>query len=369
MYVDILKENLIKGISKTTRLISSSSQLPILSNILITAQKNTLILQSTNLETSLMITLGAKVEEQGQYTVPARLFSEFISPLPAEKITLKLEGSKLSISCKNHQASINGLPPDDFPSFPTHQKKPFLSLDSQTFSNIISSVALSSTSDDTRPVLNGVLFDFNGSTLILVATDGYRLSSHSLSEVKGEFQNMIVPAKSLLEVQKNISDQQKDQSLEFFQTEDKNQIVFQHQDILLSTRLIDGQFPDYQKIIPAESTTQIEIDTKDLLQAIKLSSVFARENANIVTFSLKDQLLSISSQSPQLGENKNDLHVKKQGEDLRIAFNSRYLLELLNCYHEDTLNVELSGPLAPAVMKNPNNPSFLHLIMPVRLQS
>lgn len=370
MKITILKENLTKSLSKINRIISTKTQLPILNNVLLKASKNQLILEASNLETAIKDALGAKVEKEGAFSVPARLLSEYIISLPAEKVSLEKEKNQLSITCKNNKAAINGLFPDEFPPFPSFSDKPFLSLNAKQFSQIINSVAMAATSDDSRPVLNGVLFDFNEKSLSFVSTDGYRLSFKKidLSSPK-DAKNIIVPATSLSEVQKNISEEKNDQKkLSIFQTKDQNQLVFQFKDTLLATRLIDGQFPNYQKIIPEKSTTSVQVDTQQFQKAVKIAAIFARESANVIKIEKQKNTLIITSDSPQLGQNKTELEIKAKGEDLKTAFNSRYLLDFLNIVPSDSLSLELSGPLSPGVFKIPNSDSFLHLIMPVRLQ-
>jgi len=374
MKLDILKENLNKGLGKINRIISTQTQLPILSNVLLTAAKNQLTLQSTNLETTLKISLGAKVEKEGSFTVPARLFSEFVSSLPAEKITLLLDKNQLTITCNKYQASINGLAPADFPSFPSYQSKPFLSPSAKTFSQIIASVAIAATTDDSRPVLNGIYFDFNKNSLSVVATDGYRLSYKKVAQPQAkDSKNIIIPASSLQEFQKIISEEKENKKdkepLDIFQAKDQNQLVFQYKDTFLATRLIGGEFPDYQKIIPQDFTTSIEVDTQEFQKAIKVAAIFARESANIIKIEKQKDTLIISAQSPQVGENIIKLPVKQKGQDLKIAFNSRYLLDFLNIISSETLMIELSGSLSPGVFKIPQDNSYLHLIMPVRLQT
>jgi len=278
MKVDILKENLTSGLSKANRIISSRSQLPILANILLEATNNQLILYSTNLETSIKIILGAKVEKKGSFTVPAKLFSEFINSLPAEKVKLELAKNQLIITCNKYKATINGLESKDYPQFPSTKKQPFLSLDAKNFSQIIAQVAFAATFDDSRPVLNGICLVFDKTRLSFAATDGYRLSVKKIASPPDSDQKIIIPASSLQEVQKIISEgKDSNKKIDISQTEDKNQLIFQYNDVYLATRLIGGEFPEYEKIIPDKKTTSVSIDKEELYKAVKVASIFTKK--------------------------------------------------------------------------------------------
>jgi len=380
MKVSILQENLSKGLNIVSRFILPKAQLPILNNFLIKTEEGRLKLSATNLEIGINLWLGVKIENEGEICVPARNLTEYISLLPPQKINLETEKNLLKVSSESYEASFVGLSTSEFPLIPTLNKKPEIYLKNKDFSSAISQVAFAAAQDEGRPVLNGVLFKIKKEKLILVATDGFRLSLKEISGLKNNkeidsSQDLIIPTRALIEVGKIIGEIKSENDLGLTITPESNQIIFSTPEIEVISRLIEGKFPDFEKIIPQKTKTQITVETEGLLQAVRAASIFAREAANIIKFEInisggkqETAKLKISANNPQLGENKVTLEARGEGEGGKIAFNSRYLLDFLNSVKSDLVSFEMTTSLNPGVFKPVNDNSYLHIIMPIRIQ-
>lgn len=373
MKIQILQENLNKGLTIASRTISTKAQLPILGNVLLKTDKNRLLISATNLETGVSLWLGAKVEKEGDITIPAKILAEIVATLPAGKIDLEIKDSSIALSADGYSASINGIAASEFPKLPTYAADSLLSLPTDKLLEAINQVAFAAATDEGRPVLTGVLFKLEGKSLSLVATDGYRLSLKTieLDEPVKENISLLLPAKTLLEVSRLLTeekgDSQKMTQMGF--TKEQNQVVFVFPELELYSRVIEGEFPDYQKIIPANLNTKVFLDKESFNRAVKLVSIFARDSANIIKFKINKTDLEMSANSPQVGENKNSLEAKVEGETGEIAFNYRFLQGFLGAVTASEISLEISGSLNPGVFKITGDNTFLHIIMPVRLQT
>jgi len=377
MKVQILQENLIKGLNIASRLISSKAQLPILSNVLLATEENRLKIASTNLEMGVNVWVGVKIEKEGAITLPSRIFQEYIAFLPAEKIELEVKENIASLESGAFKASFNGIAASEFPTFPKKEADIF-TFSPEILSGVVSQVAFASASDEGRPILTGVSVKKIDGQLVFAATDGYRLSVKKIDlekaaakgVKKGEIKDLVIPAKTLNEITKIVIEQGKQEQtlIEMGLTKDGNQVVFVFPDIELSSRLLEGEFPDYEKIIPSEATSKIVLDKEGFEKAIKIASIFARDSANIVKLNFKDGKVVISANSPQVGENTSEIEAKIEGEGGEIAFNYRFLMDYLGAVSSPEINFEMNGPLNPGVFKIEKDPTFLHVVMPVRIQ-
>ena len=372
MKVSVLQENLSKGVAIVSRSTSTQAQLPILANILLATEKGRLKLSATNLETGINFYLGAKIEEEGAITVPAKTLVELISSLSPEKIHLETKGDSLKISSLNFKAEINGINASEFPKIPSFKGKPSFAFEAKDFKEMVDQVAFSAATDEGRPVLTGVRLAVKNGKLSLVATDGYRLSVKRLQSPirqpveQAKFKKpLIIPARTLQEVSRI----KEEGEIKILIMEKGNQLIFGLEDVEVVTRLIEGEFPAFEKIIPGEKKTKAVVDREELLRAIKITSIFARETANIVKFQISKNKLQISANAPQVGSNEALVEVKIEGEENEIAFNFRYLVDFLNSVTSEEIAFEMTGPLNPGVFKIKDDPAFLHIIMPVRLQS
>jgi DNA polymerase-3 subunit beta len=374
MKISILQENLNKGLNTISRFITSKTQLPILNNVLVKTDQGRLKLSATNLETGINYWLGAKMEKEGEICLPAKVLTEYVSSLPPQKINLEVKGNLLAISCEGYQASFLTSPVVEFPLIPSLEKKPEVVLGIKDLTSTINQVTFAASQDEGRPVLTGVLLRIKKESLFLVATDGYRLSVKEIKNLKGmekilkENEELLIPARALMEVGKILVESEGQSELGLTITSRSNQVIFSTPEVEIISRLIEGKFPDFEKIIPEKGKNNLTIETGVLLQAVRTASIFAREAANIIKFEVKINKLEVSSNSPQLGENKITLEAKTEGEGVKIAFNSRYLLDFLNATKSDLINIKINDALSPGIFSPVEDSSFLHIIMPIRLQ-
>ncbi|PIP33229.1 DNA polymerase III subunit beta [Candidatus Gottesmanbacteria bacterium CG11_big_fil_rev_8_21_14_0_20_37_11] len=368
MHVIVLKENLGKALSIVGKIVSIRPQLPILSNILLKAENHKLLLKATNLEIGMIYEVAAKIEKEGETTVPGKLITDFINTLNSDKIEIILDDKKLIIKTNKSHASFSITNPTDFPTFPslTDQKK---SLPIEKLKGAIIRTVFAASIDESRPVLTGVKTIIKNGKISLSATDGYRLSMDYIEiPDKKEDLNVILPATSLLEVVR-AAQETKNEEVIFNIIENKNQVVFTLPNISIYTRLIDGEFPNIEKIIPQGFKTKVTINKEEFTRSVKTASLFARNAANIIKVKIEKQGIRLSANTPQIGENEDFIEAKVEGEVIETAFNYRFLLDLLANFPDDNVVFESSGSLSPGVFKpEKTNLSFLHLIMPVRIQ-
>ncbi|MBI5045380.1 MAG: DNA polymerase III subunit beta [Candidatus Levybacteria bacterium] len=369
MKITLLAESLQKKLSYLNHAISTRTDLPILLNILIETEASGIKLSATDLEIGIEITVPAEVVEEGSISVPARSFIELVNSLPNEKLTLFLDKNMLIVESKKTKSSFQTTPASDFPKLYEDKGAMIASVSFVGLKKDASIVVLSSSTDTGRPALSGVLFKKEDEGFLLVGTDGYRLSlkHHTVTgEGSGakEEMSIIVPAKVVREVLSMKDENQ----IAIYLSRSSNQIIFEQKDVLLVGRLIEAEFPNYERIIPSDHNSKASFDREALLKAVKICSIFAREAANIITLSLKKDMILVSSQTPSLGENTVEVEAQLVGEENEIAFNARYLLEILSGLTQNEITLEMTGPLNPGVFKIKDDASFLHLIMPIRVQ-
>ncbi|MBU1127022.1 MAG: DNA polymerase III subunit beta [Patescibacteria group bacterium] len=372
MKLVVFQENLAKAFNTAGRFVSSRAQLPVLQNFLLEAGSNSLKISATNLETGICLSLPVKVEKQGSICVPARVLTEFVSSLPASKVELSVKSNKLTVLSPNYSSEFLGVSAGEFPPMPEKSKEKDLSFKKDFFLSAIDMVVFSASSDEGRPVLTGVLFIVRDNKLLLVATDGYRLSLKTLTEtdlITEELKKgLIIPAKTLSELSRIISDLDTEEKISLNINRKASQLIFSISGVDVISRLIEGEYPDFEKIIPKENKTKINLDSQEFLRAVKIASIFARENANIVKLNFVKDEVEIASSTSQVGSNKNKLAVKIDGPDGEIAFNCRYLLDFLSTSKSETVNFEMDQSLSPGVFTFPSDKDYCHIIMPVRIQ-
>lgn len=368
MHFFILKENLDKILSVLSRNISPRPQLPILSNILIKTEEGKIKITMTNLDLSIITSIPAKIEKNGETTVPGKLLAEFISTLSADKIEFLLDNTNLMVKTNKTQALFTTMSSSEFPSFPTipsfKNTFPF-----KRIKEAITRCVFAASTDEGRPVLTGVKTTLANGKMSLTATDGYRLSREHITLDGGKDElNLILPASSLAELVR-ITQELKIEEVGFTIIENKNQAVFSLETALVYTRLIDGEFPNTEKIIPTGFKTKVIVEKEGFSQAVKTTSLFARGAANIIKIKIEKDGLRLSANAPQVGQDEDFVEAKVEGEEVEIAFNYRFLLDVLNNFPDENIVIETSGSLSPGVFKpSKPTPSFLHLIMPVRVQ-
>lgn len=373
MKLTVLQENLHKGLSVASRFVSSRAQLPVLSNLLLTTEKGRLKISATNLETGVVLRIGASVEEEGAVTIPSRILAEYVASLPAGKLELAVKGAQLKITGGSSKADFTGLPAGEFPDMPKADEKNSLTFAGDQLRETVTQVAFAAAADEGRPVLTGVLFVLKDGELQVVATDGYRLS---LKKIKADKElidreelkkGLLLPARTLGEVAR-LTGEGAEGVIRLSITPETNQVVFGLEEATVISRLIEGEFPEFEKIIPPRGPGKVEMDKEELTRAVKTAAILARESANIIRLKPEKNSVLISSGSSQSGSNETKVEAKVEGVSEGIAFNSRYLLDYLGAVDADRIVLEMSTALSPGVFTTDKDASYLHIIMPVRVQ-
>lgn len=373
MKVTCLQENLIRGLQIAGRGVSTRTTLPILSNVLLRTEAGRLKLTATNLEVGINCWVAAKVEDEGSITVPAKLFTDFASALPPGPIELSLNVRTKTVHIKSgpFEANLKGLDAEEFPLIPGIPEKATTRMSQSVLRRMVREVAFVAATDDSRPVLTGVLTTLDGDEMVMAAADPYRLSVRRgplLSPV-AERLEAIIPAKSLFEVERVLEDV--DDPVEIYVTPNKSQIIFHTEDVDLVSRIIEGQFPNYKQVIPSSSQTTVIVQRDELLKATRLASYFARDAANIVRFQIdptSDTPLVVSATAAEVGDNTGRIEASVQGQPTTIAFNSRFVQDALASLTAPEIKLELGGPLAPGVIKvTEDENAYLHVVMPLRI--
>lgn len=376
MKVSCLQENLAKGLSIVGRAVASRSTLPVLSNVMLATDNGRLKLSATNLELGVNCWVGAKVEEEGATTVPARLLTDFVNSLPPERIDMELavRTQTLNLRCARFEANIKGIDAQEFPIIPTADDgERAIRLEPEALRQMIDQVVFAAATDESRPILTGVLAHFEGDRLTLAAADGFRLSVRGapIGQSVDEIIEVIVPARALGELARISADQE--EWVEVIITPARNQILFHLQDIDLVSQLIEGRFPDYRQIIPSGYTTRTVLDTSGFLKATRVSHLFARDAANIVRLEVApgDELMpghiTLAATSAELGDNVGQLDASIEGTPLEIAFNAKYLMEILSVIDTAQVILETSSSSSPGVLRPVGDDDFIHVIMPMHL--
>jgi DNA polymerase-3 subunit beta len=362
----VLQENFSKALQISSRFVSNRAQLPVLSNVLLKSNKTKLFLLATNLEISIATSIGAKVETDGSITIPARTLSDIISNLSKGTLTLSTEDEHLSIEMQNFDATLMGISASEFPSIPETIPSTAFHIKREEFAKALSQVVFSASSDETRPVLTGVLFTASGDTLVLVGTDGHRLSQKKIDLPDAQkVPKTIVPKSALLEVSRIGTDEE---DLTFAVNAEDKQVLFGSGDTVLSSRLIDGEFPPFEKIIPKQSTVVVRLDHAELLRAVKVASVFARDSGYVGKMKVLSDKIEITAESSKSGNQKMSVDAKVEGESLEVMFNLRFIEEFLQVVSGSEITIGLTDSNSPGVFQDSSDKSFLHLIMPVKIQ-
>lgn len=362
MKLQVTQENLAKALGSVSRVASSRGTLPILSNVLLKTVDGRLSIAATNLDIAINHYIGSKVADEGAITVPARLMQDFVSSLPNGIIELKLDENKLHISAEKYQSVINGVSAEDYPVMTAIAEGQSWSLPGKLLKHALQQVIIAASSDEARPVLTGVYWHTFEGQLYMVATDSYRLAEKVLTKTKNDVK-LLIPASALQDLLRIIGDYEE----EVIVTHDDQQVLFKVGDIELVARLIEGNYPDYRKLIPSAFNSKATLKRTDFVNITKVSSLFARESAGSVTINLdeKDQQVSIRSIASQLGENTASANAAVSSEGT-ITLNSRYVLDALHALSGEEVAFSFNGKLEPCVMNDPKDSDYTHVIMPLK---
>lgn len=365
MELTVTQENLTRALGAASRVASTKTQLPILGNILLRTDGHRLLIAATNLEIASTQHIGAKIINEGVITVPARLITEFVASLPKTTVTIKVEDNKLNITAEGYSSIINGTVADDFPELPAINDKTAVSYAINTIAlkQAITQTILTASGDATRPVLTGVFWHSHEGSLYLAATDGYRLSEKRLVATTSDVA-AIIPTSTLQEVLRSINDDTNEVEVLF----DESQVRFRLNDAEITSRLIDGNFPNYRQLIPAESETNIVISRSELAQITKVAGLFARESGGSVaiTADATRGKISLHSVASELGENTSEATAEISA-DGQVTLNSRYLTEALGVTDGDVVVFRFSGKLSACVLSVKDaDADYQHIIMPLK---
>jgi DNA polymerase-3 subunit beta len=377
MKVSALQDNFSKGLSVVGRAVPARSTLPQASHVKIETDEGRLKLVATDLMMATTCWIGAQVEEEGAVTVPARLLTDFVTSLPNERIdlTVPARGRQVHISCARNEATMAGMDAADFPPVPAVADGLSLTLDPKTLRKAISQVQFAAASDDTRPVLTGVHTLAEGRELTLAAADGFRLAVHKLplKQEVPERVEVIIPARALREIERLIADD--NEPIEMAINGARSQVLFRLPEVEVVATLIQGTFPNYGQLIPQSYTTRTTIDMRQFLQETRISAIFARDGAGIVRIQLEPGegsaagKLIVSARAEEIGEHRGDIDVKVEGEASKIAFNSRYLQDVLQALDDvDEVALETTSPSSPGVIRPIGDDRYVHVVMPMFVQ-
>ncbi|MBP9773865.1 MAG: DNA polymerase III subunit beta [Candidatus Peribacteraceae bacterium] len=375
--------SLLSAVQLTSRAIGGEQMLPILQNVLMVVSGNRCTLSATNLELSIVMSFDATIESEGTITVPAKALLNFVQYNQDEEVVLEAaEGTQLKLKSKRAKAMISGESASAYPVITSITKQATFSLPADPLLRALNLVTFACAKTTSRPVISGVFMKVEQGAITLVGTDSYRLSEYKMS-VEGIEQEMscIIPAKFLEELKVVIAGRKMTDGAENKEKKEKKisetdvisinvsqqQIEATVGHVQLTSRLIDGKFPDYIQVLPKVKNTTCHISVKELLSAVKRMHYFAKEVNNNITFSITPEVMHLSTKQTQMGKDESDLAAMVQGTENKIAISSHYLIDFLSRIDSDSLDMELSDKMHPAVFRLPTEQQYLHLIMPLRM--
>lgn len=362
MKLQVTQENLSKALSTVARVANTRNTLPILGNVLLKTVDNRLSVAATNLDIAITHNIGSKIAEEGAITVPARLMQDFVSSLPSGVIDLELEENKLHIVTDQYQSTINGVSAEDFPVMPAITKGTSWQIPASVFKKGLQQTVLAASSDEARPVLTGVFLHDHSGNLFMVATDSYRLAEKDLMKIKEKI-SLLIPGSALQDMLRILDDGDEPLTI----THDDQQVLFEVGEVELVSRLIEGAYPDYRKLIPGGFGVTATLKREDFTNITKVSSLFARESAGSVTIKVDEvkKVVSIRSVASQLGENTANAAAEVSGSG-EVTLNSRYLLDALHVFSGEDITFSFNGKLDPCLLTGTGAKDYKHIIMPLR---
>ena len=379
MKVSCLQENLARALSVVGRAIPTRTTLPITQNFKLNTEQSMLRISATDLEVAMSIRIGAQVHEEGEITVPARLFSEFVGRLPDDRLDMEVTDQPLglNVKCTSSESNFNGLPADDYPLIPYPQDGVKGRIESATLKDAINHVAFSAAVEDSRPVLTGVKTEIEGDDFKLAAADGFRLAVYSgkIAEALEDNLDFLMPARALNEISRLLPQQNERIDFEVDKS-DENQAraMFRIDSVEVVSMLIQGSFPNYNQLIPESHTTRVEMRSLDFIRATRAADIFARDASNIVRLQINGKEgevvgeVNVSARAEEIGNYAGSLPARIDGEDAKIAFSSKYLTEVLDVLSNGEVALEISSPSSPGVIKPVEGDNYVHVVMPMFVQ-
>lgn len=378
MELSCLQENLSRGLSVVQRAVATRSTLPITQNVLLATDNARLKLSATNLEIAISSWVGAQVEEEGAITIPARLLTEFVGSLPPDRIDITSEDQPLSLKmkCARAEANVNGQDAEDFPPIPSVDDGVICRIAPSALREAIDRVAFAAATEDSRPVLTGVKIEIKGDEFTFAAADGFRLSifEGKLSEPVVEDLDFILPARALQEVNRLVAGQT--ETVEFTVNPQRSQAVFKLENVEIVSQLVQGTFPDFRQLIPESYETRVVVSQDSFMRATRTAGIFARDGSGIVRLNMTASengtagKMAVSARAEELGDHKGELDAQVEGGDAKIAFNSKYLSDVLDVIGEGDVALETTTPSSPGVIKPTGDLEgrYTHVVMPMFVQ-
>lgn len=364
MKIEILQEELVKGLSLVSRAVANRPQLAVLSNILVEAKKDGLYLSATDLELGIGIKINAKVVEEGIVTVPAKTLYEFVGSMNPGKVELALVKETLTVSSGAYTGKFQTISADEFPKLPTTDKSATgVTIDYGEFSQASQTVLFAAARDSLRPVLTGILMEIKKTFLDIVATDGFRLAKRRVKTSEGADENvsLLVPMRAVAEMARVGGEG----AMRIVHVAKANQVIFLIGETKIVTQMIEGNYPDYNKIIPKDFASQALVAKDELLQAVKATYIFARDNSNMMRWELADNELIITAETPERGDSSVRVPITLDGDGGKIVFNAKFVLDFLGVTQAESISFGMGEPLAPCAFREQGNEDFLYVVMPI----
>ncbi|HEY7590531.1 MAG TPA: DNA polymerase III subunit beta [Candidatus Limnocylindrales bacterium] len=372
MKLSVMHENLARGLSVVSRAVSTRSTLPVLANVLLKTEDAGLKLTATNLEIGITYWVPGKIDTDGATTVPAKLLTDYVNALQGgERVDLELtQGETLHLRAGRYESHLKGIDADEFPAIQTAGERPTTRISQKVLRRALEETAFAAASDEARPILTGVLARFEGDTMTLAAADNYRIAVKTIPILDPVAEtSVVIPARALNELVRILGDV--DEPIDVVLAQARNQILFHLDGIDLVSRLIDGQFPNYQQVLPQSHTTRAVLDREELLRAVRPAALIAHESANIVKLAISsngEAGITVSANA-EIGDHVGQVEAAVEGDGTTIAFNARYLNDVLSNVDAEQFALELNGPLSPGVFKPVGDDRYVHVVMPVRTTS
>jgi DNA polymerase-3 subunit beta len=374
MKVQVLQENLQRGLSIVGRAVATRSTLPITANVLLMTDQGRLKLAATDLDIAISAWVGAKIDEEGATTVPSRLISDFVSSLPPATVNLEIpdRSRQVKLECARNESTINAMDAEDFPRIQSIGDGVSMELDPKALRKAIERVEFAAASDDSRPVLTGVHIKAEGQRLTFASADGFRLavSDVTLASAPAETIEVIIPARALRELARLVGEA--NEPVEMRINPQRTQVQFTMTDVEMVAQLIQGTFPNYSQLIPAEYNTRCIVNVDEFKREARIAAIFARDGSGIIRLQMQpgDGMpgkLTISARADEIGDNMGEIDAKVEGDASKIAFNSRYLQDVLNALSGEVA-LEMTSPSSQGVFRPIGETDYVHVVMPMFVQ-
>jgi DNA polymerase-3 subunit beta len=362
MKIKIPKKTLLDIAQTVQSVVSTKNTLPILSNMLLDAQKDGLQLTATDLDIAMVYTTKTNTTQEGAATVSAKRFTDIIKELPEEDVVISAKkNNTVTIDCQNAHFKVSSLPKEEFPKLPSYKNQEFITIEQQTLKEMLNKTSFATSRDETRYILNGVLFEIKPQKITLVATDGRRLA-YIEKKIDSKIQKqkkIIIPTKTVNELNRTLGEGE----LKMYFGE--NQITFDQGDIIIISRLIEGEFPRYEQVIPKEQKEKLVVNKDRLLAATRRASLLTNQDSQAIKLDVFKNKLVISKNTPDIGETREELGVEYKGGSLSIGFNPTYLIDALKNIDEESIGLELTAQDKPGVIRLQD--SFVYVVLPMQL--